>query len=46
MTGAPKPTPTQLKEKEEFPYRKRSCTNMSLSAYEPILGRHEEKSVS
>jgi hypothetical protein len=32
MTGAPKLTPTQPKEKKEFPYRKRSCTNMSLSA--------------
>ena len=32
MTGAPKPTPTQSKEKREFPYRKRSCTNTSLSA--------------
>jgi hypothetical protein len=33
MTGAPKPTPTQLKEKrEEYPYRKRSYTNTSLSA--------------
>jgi len=32
MTGAPKPTPTQPKEKREFLYRKRSCTNKSLSA--------------
>jgi hypothetical protein len=32
MNGAPEPTPTQPKEKGEFPYRKRSYTNTSLSA--------------
>jgi hypothetical protein len=32
MTGAPNPTPSQPKEKKEFPYRKRSCANTSLSA--------------
>jgi hypothetical protein len=32
MTGAPKPTPTQPKEKKEYPYRKQSCPNTSLSA--------------
>jgi hypothetical protein len=32
MTGAPKPTPTQPKEKKEFLYRKCSCTNTSLLA--------------
>jgi len=33
MNGAPKPTSTQPKEKKEFPYRKRTC---SETAKEPF----------